>query len=469
MSTRENIQESNIFYSALKTYDRFVFHRYYRHVQVIGKENIPFGEKYIFTPNHQNALMDALAILNECGTDVVFMARADIFKKKKQAAILRFLKILPVYRIRDGVEELSKNEDTFSSALDILNDGVPFCIMPEGNHGDKRRLRSMVKGVFRIAFRAQKESGLNPDVKIVPVGIDYGDYQKFFNDILIIFGQPIEVSDYYAEFEANNAIGINKLRDRLASELKKNMIHIDNEELYDMYQSLRKIYNKRMRSKAGIIGKSHYEQFRADKQMIRILDEKFKAHPEKLKLLSIKVKEYTESLHSLNLRNWIFERSGFTTKKLIYKRAGLIISFPLFLYGYINNILPFRIPVSKARKVKDSQFVSSFRFAIALILFPIFYILQTILVAILTGPTWILWAYLISLIPMGYFALFWSIWYKRWRAGLKYRRMKRNRHESILNLERKYKEIMTEMDSIIDDYLARIESTLNKPDHDRFL
>ncbi len=465
MRTKENIQKSNIFYSAVKAYGKFVFHRYYRHVQVIGKENIPLGEKYIFTPNHQNALMDALAILNECDTDVVFMARADIFKKKKQAAILRFLKILPVYRIRDGVDELSKNEETFSSALDILSDGVPFGIMPEGNHGDKRRLRQMVKGAFRIAFRAQMESGLKPDVKIVPVGIDYGHYQKFFNDILIIFGQPIEVSEYYAEFEANNALGINKLKDKLASELKRHMIHIENEELYVMYQSLREIYNKRMRNKAGIIGKSHYERFRADKQMIRILDENFEANPEKLRALSIKVQEYMESLQSLNLRNWIFERSGFTTKKLIYKRAGLIISFPLFLYGYINNILPFQIPVYKTRQVKDSQFVSSFRFAIAFILFPIFYILQTLLVALLTGPAWIPWAYLISLIPMGYFSLFWSIWYKRWRAGLKYRKMKRNRNEQILSLERKYKEIMTEMDSIVDDYLSRIESKLNKPDY----
>ena len=68
--------------------------------------------------------------------------------------------------------------------------------MPEGNHGDKQRLRPLVKGTMRIALRAQEKFGNNQGVKIVPVGLDYEDYQKFFQDLLIIYGQPVEVSEY---------------------------------------------------------------------------------------------------------------------------------------------------------------------------------------------------------------------------------------------------------------------------------
>jgi hypothetical protein len=191
--------------------------------------------------------------------------------------------------------------------------------------------------------------------------------------------------------------------------------------------------------------------------MIRILDEKFKSHPDMLRNLGVKVKDYMKSLDELNIRNWIFERSGFTTKKLIYKRFGLILGLPFYLYGLINNYLPYSIPVYKTKKMKDPQFVSSFKFVLAMILFPVFYGLQTLFVAILTGPAWIPLAYLVTLPASGYFALFWSIWYKRWRAGLKYRKMKRSRNEKILSLERKYKEIMETMDSIVDDYLKRID------------
>ncbi len=451
----ETIHKYNLFYRILKSYERFVFKRFYRHFQVIDQKNIPFNEQYILTPNHQNALMDALAILNSCGTDVVFMARADIFHKKRQAKLLRFFKILPIYRIRDGAGELSKNEEIFDSAITILRDHIPVGMMPEGNHGDKRRLRPLVKGTMRIALRTQEKLGKERGVKIVPVGLDYEHYQKFFQDLLIIYGQPVEVSEFYESYLENPARAQNELRERLSAEMKKVIIHIENEELYDMYQNLREIYNKRMRSKVGILGKSHYERFRADKQMIRILDCKFESDPESLRLLSTKVNSYVEDLKELNIRNWIFERSGFTTKKLIYKRFGLLLTSPLYFYGYLNNYLPYRLPLRPLKNVKDPQFHSSFKFVLAMILFPVFYALQTTIVALLTGPAWIAWAYLLSLPATGYFALFWSIWYKRWRAGLKYRRMKKSRHEKILSLERKYKEIMETMDHIVNEYPGR--------------
>ncbi|HYW94251.1 MAG TPA: hypothetical protein VE870_01540, partial [Bacteroidales bacterium] len=75
---------------------------------------------------------------------------------------------------------------------------------------------------------------------------------------------------------------------------------------------------------------------------------------------------------------------------------------------------------------------------------------------------WIAWVYLLSLPATGYFALFWSIWYKRWRAGLKYRRMKKSRDEKILGLERKYKDIMETMDHLVDDYIGRVEKKLKE-------
>ena len=453
---RENIQRPRLGYSLLKAYENFGFKRYYKHLQVIGKENIPYEKQHIFTPNHQNALMDALAVANASKKDTVFFARADIFRKRRQAKFLRYLKIMPIYRIRDGAGELSKNEEIFKSAISILEDHVPICIMPEGNHGEKRRLRNLVKGVFRIAFRAQENFKENDGVKLVPVGLDYSHYVKFFQDLLIIYGQPIEVSKYQNLYRENPAKGINALKNRLAQELKKIMIHIETEEFYDVYQSLRTYYNNRMRKKAGIVGRTHYDRFRADKMMIRILDEKLEEDPSHIKELADIVRKYREGLKKLNLRNWIFERSGFTSKKIFYKRIGLALTFPIFLYGYINNWLPFHLPVRSTKKIKDQQFHSSFKFVLALIYFPVFYALQTIMIGILTGPSWIPWVYLLSLPATGYFALFWSIWYKRWKAGLKYRKMKKNRDSKILDLEENYHKMNRIMDQMVDKYVEKI-------------
>ena len=61
--------------------------------------------------------MDALAVLFTHNGQPVFLARADIFKKKMIAAILYFLKILPVYRIRDGFSSLKANDEIFLRPL----------------------------------------------------------------------------------------------------------------------------------------------------------------------------------------------------------------------------------------------------------------------------------------------------------------------------------------------------------------
>ena len=116
----------------------------------------------IFAPNHQNALNDALIVLFSAPGDVVFLARADIFKKRFLAFFLNSLKILPVFRQRDGAAELGKNADIFDISVDVLKNRHYLCVMPEGNHGDQRRLRSLVKGIFRIAFSAQEEAGATP-------------------------------------------------------------------------------------------------------------------------------------------------------------------------------------------------------------------------------------------------------------------------------------------------------------------
>jgi 1-acyl-sn-glycerol-3-phosphate acyltransferase len=107
----------------------------------VGLEKIPADTPVLFAPNHQNALMDALAVLFAARKPVGFLARADIFKKPAIAKTLNLLKILPIYRIRDGVELLGRNQEVFDNTIEVLNSNTPICILPEGNHEGKKQLR----------------------------------------------------------------------------------------------------------------------------------------------------------------------------------------------------------------------------------------------------------------------------------------------------------------------------------------
>ena len=217
---------------------------FYRKVIVMGRENINPDDPLIFAPNHQNALMDALAVLFTHKGQPVFLARADIFRKKMVAAILYFLKILPVYRIRDGFSSLKGNDDIFVKTIDVLKNKNGLVILPEGDHAGYRRLRQLKKGICRVAFQSDEATGFNLKIKIIPIGIEYSHYTRYRQVLTVTYGKPIEVSEYHELYRQSPERALNELRTRLSEEMKSNMIHIPEED-YEAIDELRGMINGR--------------------------------------------------------------------------------------------------------------------------------------------------------------------------------------------------------------------------------
>jgi 1-acyl-sn-glycerol-3-phosphate acyltransferase len=122
MAREKKIQDYDRLYDILRYYVDFVLKLSYRNISYVGRENIPQDGAVIYAPNHTNALMDALVILAMDRKAKVFVARADIFKKPLLAKIFKFLKIMPIMRMRDGIDEVKKNTETIEKAVDVLRD-----------------------------------------------------------------------------------------------------------------------------------------------------------------------------------------------------------------------------------------------------------------------------------------------------------------------------------------------------------
>lgn len=217
------IQDKDWLYLFLRPYVDWMFRRSYRHFRYEGLENIPTDGAVIFAPNHTNALCDAMAILGIDAQQKVFVARADIFKDPKKAAILNWLKIMPINRVRDGLEEVRHNDETINKAVDTLRDSVPFCIFAEGTHHPDRTILPLSKGIFRIALQANESFGHEKPIYIVPVGIEYGDYFHLWNSVCVTIGAPINVTAFVnsrLSFVDSRAQVIMELREILTERLK---------------------------------------------------------------------------------------------------------------------------------------------------------------------------------------------------------------------------------------------------------
>ncbi len=444
------IDRVSLRYRLLKIYTIFAHWIFYRRIEVKFRNRIPKDRPVILAPNHQNALMDAMAPLLTSRRDPVFLARADIFQNKFIAGILRFLKILPVYRIRDGASELGKNEAVFQEAMDVLTrKKSPVCIMPEGNHGNKRRLRPLVKGIFRVAFQAQEPYGEHPGVVIVPVGLDYSKYSIFRGKLFVQYGEPLEVSEYYGAYLENPARTMNMIRARLAEEMRKYMIDIQSEDHYEMYMLLRSVYNNEMRKKTGHDKNTYYNRLVADQQMIARLYEKERQGNERIGILDQLCTAYRDGVEGLGMRDWLFKHSRYSWTGLVLAVPGLLSLLPVFLYGTLTNYFPYWLTAKLSRKIKDPQFHSTFKFVIGLMLFPLYYLGLFIPAWILTDPGWIKWAFLVSLPATGLFAHTYFIWLTKLRSMWKYQILTSRKDERLESLKNLRRNIISTVDEIL--------------------
>jgi 1-acyl-sn-glycerol-3-phosphate acyltransferase len=245
------IQDNDLLYNALSPLVQFGCRCHYNSFVVRGTENLPQDGAYIIAPCHQQALMEPLAVLCFAPKPPVFLARADIFKKPTIRAILTFLKIMPVYRIRDGKDQLGQNQEIFDRCRDVLLDGFPLCLMAEGRHNNRHHLLPMGKGMFRIAGETQLALGDYP-LYIVPTGIDFDDYEMPYSNLVVNIGKPIPVQPFMEKYKEDEPVALNEMRDALREALSPLMHDVRDEEHYDEIMALCKSQNREYRRREGL-------------------------------------------------------------------------------------------------------------------------------------------------------------------------------------------------------------------------
>ncbi len=427
----KKIYQKTILYSVLRVYSNFIYRRWFSSIEVNGKDTIPENTSVIFAPNHQNGFIDAMALLSSSPGPVVFLARADLFKKKTLDKMLRALKIMPAYRIRDGIQNLKKNEDSFEQAIEVLLHKDFFCLMPEGGQDEVRTLRPLVKGMFRIAFATQDILKDTDSVKIVPVGIDYSNYDHSGGHLIVNFGKAINIKDYYDSYLENPPVAQNQLRDELSKRMAPLMLNIKTKDYYDSFFVTSYLYNSEMLDEMDLED-NETNRLAARQQIVDLLqkaeDNNSPLLPEWDKLCKkweAKHKNVAFSAHICEFGNKI-------DVNLIISLCYMIVTSPLFLYSALVNGIPYLLTKYLTRKSTGTGFQASFVFGLSALLFPVFYLFETIAFAFIAPTFWTGVAFALAL-PLSFFFM---LRYK-WRFSFV-----RERIKNILKRDREIPEIM---------------------------
>ena len=368
----KKIQDPDFWYSFLLPYVNWHTRRSYRRFEVHGKENVPKNSAVIFGVNHSNTLMDALVLLSSNNIKKVFIARGDIFKNPSVAKLLNFFRILPIFRIRNGVAAVRQNDDSLNKAVDVIHDHVDLYLFPEGTHRTKHSLMRMGKGLFHIAVDANKQFGDKSPIYIIPTAIEYGDYFRYRSTAMINFGKPINVTEFFKHTtEENEAANINLLKDQLYNEISKLFTFIPDDEDYDAIWEIVKMKNEKRAG--GLYQKMLRNRATVDKVL------KFKEEqPEEAKSFFKRVMDFAEERKRQKISVMSTARK-YPLINFLWRFAVLLVGLPYFLASAVVNLPVWLTTLIIKGKIEDKAFNNTVSFGVEFVLFPIIFVMGTII------------------------------------------------------------------------------------------
>lgn len=388
----------------------FSFRVFFRRIFYSNLKKVPLEKPLLFVGNHQNSFMDGILVGSYLPQPLHFLMRADMFRKPFARFCLRELNVAPVYRIEEGIENVHKNLETFIGIYSILKDNGNLVVFSEGICVQEKRLQKLRKGTARMAFGAEEKYGL--DVHIVPVGINYTYPSKFRKEVMINFHDPFSIKELKDDYKANPAKALLAFNEKVDASLRKEVIIIEDPE------------NDWLAEHLLIMERNNYVlplfQWRFDTDDRRMLEkavcEKInyisKTSKESLDSLTLKVKTYSDLLANNRLRDENFAR------KLDYgflRYLAIVAGFPVFIAGYLSNLIPFIVPRFICDKlIKDLRFYSSVYVSSGTVLYLIYFPVLLVLAGIFAGLPGLLLGLLVPI--AGYMVLFYQeIFWERFR------------------------------------------------------
>ncbi len=193
-------------YRLLKIYVRLLLKIFCYDIVVNNRRHLQLNGPLLITANHPNSFFDALLVATHFKKSIFFLARGDVFKNERVAGILGWLRMIPIHRISEGVENLHLNEKTFEQCRKIFRNNGIVLIFIEGLSQHEWTLRPFKKGAARLALSSWSNTGNENRLQVLPMGITYSDYNGFGKKVFIEISPPLSKENFDEITEDGKAI-----------------------------------------------------------------------------------------------------------------------------------------------------------------------------------------------------------------------------------------------------------------------
>lgn len=245
------------------------------------------------------------------------------------------------------------------------------------------------------------------DIKIITIGLNYSNPHKFQSDLFLNIDEPINVSDYYELYKKDTFKGAHALTDEIKKRLETQVVAIQDSEVDKLVSNIEVIFKSQILQDLGHSPKVMEHDFNTTNAISDSVHYFLERDPQCVVSIQAKIDSYLNDLEQVSLNDGIIKNVEKSTpffdsiKSFIF----LIVGFPTFIYGFVNNFLAFRIPYWSARTIaKTIEFHGSIAYTMGT--FILFYTLQILFVNKITDDWRIVLAYALSLPIFGLLAFY---------------------------------------------------------------
>ncbi len=335
-----------------------------------------------------------------------------MFKNKIVGSILKRLNIVPIYRAQDDPKKLNGNKEVFKACYQKLSEEGVIMIFPEGTSEFERKLRKIKTGAARIALGTAKENDYKLNVKILPVGLNYTKSSKFKSELFIQFGQPLNSDDYVEAYKKEAITTAKELTADIEKGIKNLIVDIDKQEYEVLVEKIESLYKTQLIKSTQNNEEDSFSNITASQKIYNAIRHFQKEDPIFFYKTKSKIDDYFLNLKAMNLSDKSLEKGSRQSNILSYfikSIVFLIIGFPLWLFGYINSFIPYKIPRFIALKITDSEaFYGALLMSLGTFSFIVCYSLTALMVWIISQQPIVTLCYAIALPLSGFFTIFYA-------------------------------------------------------------
>ncbi len=411
---------------------------FYRQIRVVGLEHLETRGPKIILANHPNTLMDAWMVGHICNQRIYYMAKGTFFNTRFKRWMLGGLGMIPVNRESDGKIDGVSNLDSFEACYRLLEEGKTLVIFPEGSSYQERLLRKLKSGAARIALQTEARNEKKLGLKIIPIGLNYTEPEKFRSSVLANIGAPINPTAHVDLFQKDSLKAARKLTEEIRISMTRLLVNSESQEEEELVEGIVDLLSSEY-------VKTPEKGVERDVKQMREVFQQMNAirisQPWRIKEIALLVESLKIRIEHLHIKSDFLDRKYRTSvfvRQLVSSFLVMLIGSPFFIFGMIHNFIQYKlIDFLVLKSVDDVEYHAPVSVLFSLIVYPLVY--TSFLIGFsyfIDDSFWWKLVYFVSMPLSGLFAYYYVKYYRHISFKRKYVFLMRKRKSDIETLKR---------------------------------